>query len=402
MNAPKSSDPPQPWSVYVHFPFCRHRCAYCDFATVAAQVIPRKAYTEAIISELELRTVDLAPAPIKTVFFGGGTPSLWGAQHIAKVLGWLDDWGTLQPDAEITVEANPGATDHDALTALADVGVTRLSVGVQAFDDQRLHRLDRIHDADSARATLRHVSALLDAGKLQSASADLILGGPGQDLDALHTDVDTLVGFGLPHLSIYALTVEVGTPLSEQINRGLATPPDEGVQAQMLAALPDWLARADLHRYEVSNFAVVGHESRHNMSCWMGDPYLAVGVGAHGFVPKSGHIGRRYGNHRSFHKWRAALAESRPPEAFEEQIDAAMHADERLLTGLRLSRGVDVSSWRQWAGQARIDRLLRAARQMQADDKPIVVDNEVIRTCGKGLLVLDGLVLQLSEAMHGA
>ena len=384
------------WSVYLHFPFCRHRCAYCDFATTAAEVVPAAAYTEAILHELQLRADRVIAAPIRTIYFGGGTPSLWGAARVHEVLRWLDSWAGIEDGAEITLEANPGAAT--ALREYAAAGVNRLSVGVQAVDDRRLRALDRVHDTAAALTTLRDVADMLQAGLLTSATADLILGGPGQDMQALRSDVRALLPLQLPHLSVYALTVEEGTPLHAQVARGLQAAPDEGLQARMLDALPGWLREAGLRQYEVSNFAMPGHESRHNTAYWRGDHYLAAGVGAHGFEPVRGAIGRRYGNHRDLRAWRRALAGGALPEAFEEPIDAPMHLDERLLTGLRLADGVDLDGWRLWAGDEAVQRLVRAAGALQAEGAPLALDGHRLRVLPEGFVALNTWVLRLSEA----
>lgn len=396
-NAPNADT----WAIYVHFPFCRHRCAYCDFATVAAEVIPRRGYTDAILAELTLRCATLEPRPISTVYFGGGTPSLWGPSHVAEVLRWLHDWGGLRADAEITLEANPGASPLEALAAYPAAGINRLSVGVQAVDDKRLRALDRVHDASGAIAALVGLRELLDSGDLRSASADLILGGPGQELEHLRSDVETIASIGLPHLSVYALTVEPNTPLAEQIDRGLARAPDELLQAEMLARLPDWLSGAGLSRYEVSNFARPGHESRHNRAYWTGRHYLAVGVGSHGFLPTGGAIGTRYGNHRDLKTWRASVLAGVAPAAFTEDIDTQMHVDERLLTGLRLAHGVDVSRWRGWLEASTVERIAETAAALQAAGHPIVAEGTKIRVVRDGWLTLNQVVLPLSEAAQG-
>ncbi len=394
-------------SVYIHFPFCRHRCAYCDFATVAANVIPRDTYTEAIVEELRLRTRTWPRSRIETVYFGGGTPSLWGDAGVGAVLDWLNDWGGIADAAEITLEANPGVTDAADLRSYLDVGVNRFSVGVQALADERLRRLDRVHDAATARRTIDTLADLLASGRLASASVDLILGGPGQDLASLRNDVDIILDADLPHLSVYALTVEDGTPLAEQVARGLAKSPDDGLQADMLDALPRWLADADLRRYEVSNFARRGHESRHNMAYWIGASYLAVGVGAHGFESLAGgpttteRLGRRYGNHRLLRDWMADVKAGREPEAFAESIDVDTHVHERLLTGLRLTDGFDVASMRGFAGDKRCDALLEAANGIGRAGG-LFVAGERIRATADAFVHLDGVVVALSEAWDAA
>lgn len=385
-------------AVYIHFPWCLHRCAYCDFATIAARQIPRERYTRAILSELELRIADTTLTPIESIFFGGGTPSLWGPSHVAEVLGWLAARVGLSGDAEITLEANPGTVESGDLAAYAAVGVTRISVGIQALDDRRLQRLDRLHDTQAALATLATLRDLLDRGVLQSASADLILGSVGQGQAELRADIALLLTFELPHVSVYALTVEPGTPLFAQVQRGMAHAPDDDLQATMLAALPGLLRPAGLEPYEVSNFARPGHECRHNLAYWTGQHYLSAGVGAHGFAAFSGAIGRRYGNHRSHALYFGAVEAGQAPEAFGEVIDARMHMDERLLTGLRLRDGVDLGAWRSWAGDQVCDAVLRQARSMADRGEPVVVRGERIALTEAGMLAVDWVVLALASA----
>ena len=376
-------------AVYIHFPYCLHRCAYCDFATVATRRVPRRRYRDAVLRELERRTRDVAPGPISSVFFGGGTPSLWGAGHVGAVLDWLAERAGIEAGAEITLEANPGAAEAGDLDAYIDAGINRISVGVQAVDDARLKRLDRIHDAAGARATLAALADRLASGRLASASADLLLGGPDQGMAELRADLDVLLAYELPHLSIYALTVEAGTPLAAQVGRGLTSAPDDG----LLAALPGLLEPRGLRRYEVSNHARPGHESRHNLAYWTGAHYLAAGVGAHGFVAAQGWIGRRYGNHRDARAWFADIDAGVSPEAFAEDIDAEAHLDERLLTGLRLAGGIDLAPARAWAGDGPIDALLARARAMAGVG--VRVDDERVVVAADAMLGLDGLILEL-------
>jgi putative oxygen-independent coproporphyrinogen III oxidase len=389
--------PPTPsWAVYVHFPYCIHRCAYCDFATVAATVIPRERTLRATLAELETRTATLRPAPIGSVFFGGGTPSLWGADAIGAVLDRLERWSPIADDAEITLEANPGAAEAGDLERTIDAGVNRISLGVQALDDARLRALDRVHDAGAAHQTLALLRALLDRGRLRSASADLIYGAPGQDL--------ALLSYELPHLSAYALTVEPDTPLAKMVARGVAAAPDDDLQATMLAALPGWLAPAGLTRYEVSNFARAGHESRHNLVYWQGGHYLALGVGAHGFLPGGAHgLGTRYGNTRAIGAWtQAALAgaaEGPLGEALREEITAAAHLDELLLTGLRLRVGLSLATVRARLGSAVADALAQTARALAGR---VAVADDHVRVVEGAVAGLDGIVVAMADGAERA
>ncbi len=388
---------PAIWSVYIHFPFCLHRCAYCDFATVATRHVPRERYLAAVIAELALRARTLTAAPIATVFFGGGTPSLWGPTAIGSVLGALDRWGGLQTGAEITMEANPGTTSTWQPVEYASVGVSRLSIGVQALDDSRLRALDRRHDRAGALGTLRQVADLLAAGRLQSASADLIFGGPGQTLADLEVDLETVLALGLPHLSAYGLTVEAGTPLAERIDRGLAAPPDEELQSAMLQLVPSVAERHGLRRYEVSNFARPGHESRHNLVYWRGGSYLALGVSAHGFIAATDgdDVGTRWGNLRDNDSWFEAVEAGAEPVEMRESIEADTHVDELLLTGLRLAEGVDLDHLARRVGIARRDTLVKRARRAIERGAPIALQGTRLRVLEPGFQWLDGVIVDL-------
>ena len=381
--------------VYVHFPYCLHRCGYCDFATTVAKVIPRERYLQAILTELELRTAFQPLAPLETVFFGGGTPSLWGPAAIASVLDWLNRRAGFAHQPEITLEANPGALESGDLAAYATAGITRVSVGIQALQDTRLKALDRLHDAASARQTLAQLGDLLASGRLQSANADLIFGVPGQTLLDLKTDVAGILDYGLHHLSAYSLTVESGTPLAAQVKRGLVARPDDDLQATMLDALPDLLAPYGLGRYEVSNYARPGHASRHNLAYWTGRHYLAVGVGAHGFVPSPAGFGLRYGNTRKHERWLAALQERQLCEDLHEVITAEQHTDERLLTGLRLTAGLDLRALAADLGPERRQRLVQRAQSglLRGD---LWLQDEHLGVQQAALARLDGLIAELA------
>ena len=387
------------WAIYIHFPFCTHRCAYCDFATDAVLQVPSARYREAILREWQLRIEHLEPRPITSVFFGGGTPSLWGASHIGAVLDTMAGWAPLSNDAEITLEANPGTVCGEDLLDYTRAGINRLSVGVPALDDVRLQALDRIHDVATARATLSDLASLLDSGDLKSASVDLIFGGPGQTLEDLERDVNGVLDYGLPHLSAYSLTVEPGTPLARLVAAGQVQPPDESLQVDMLEAIPAWTARHGLQRYEVSNHARPDHESRHNLAYWQGAHYLGLGVGAHGFLPhRDGVAGVRYGNVRQTGAWLAQLENDRLGEAMREPISAAMHLDERVLTGLRLEQGLDVRDLRGIVASSDCDDLLRRAHLLCNRGEPLAIEDERIRVTTAGVRRLDGLILDLLDS----
>ena len=382
------------WHVYIHFPYCLHRCAYCDFATAVARDIPREAYLQAILAELTARTAELPQAPIASVFFGGGTPSLWGAKPVGQVLQWLDRWSGIPAGAEVTLEANPGAVEAVALYDYAAAGINRVSVGIQALDDRRLRALDRLHDAAGARRTLDTLAKLLQGGQLRSASADLMFGAPGQTAADLAADITEILDRGLPHLSAYSLTVEPETPLHERVARGLQPPPDDGLQADMLAAMPDLVAPWGLQRYEVSNFARPGHESRHNLAYWTGKHYLAAGLGAHGFLPAAQLAGERYGNERAHKLWWSRTERGEVAESFREAITATDHLTERLLTGLRLREGLNLTALRRDVGEDLVEVLEQRVRSRP--DLPVHLTPERLVLTNAGWPWLDRVVRDLA------
>lgn len=388
------------WSVYIHFPWCLKRCAYCDFATAVSVKIPRQEYLEAVLAELQWRTRELRPAPIATVFFGGGTPSLWGPEPVAAVLGWLDRWAGLAADAEITLEANPGAAEEGDLRGYLAAGVNRISLGVQALDDRRLALLDRVHDAAAARQTLSLLGQWVANGQLRSASADLLFGAPDQDQPRLMADVDGVLGRGLPHLSAYALTVEEGTPLATRVDRGLQSPPDDDLQMKMLMLLPDLVRPYGLQRYEVSNFAKPGHRSLHNLVYWTGGHYLAAGVGAHGYLPSAaGEF--RYGNTRLHREYLGALGPDRSgalalPEVLRETVTAQMRLPELLLTGLRLDDGLDLRSLERDCGQAALAGLLQRVRTAQDRGFALELQGHFLRVAASATERLDAVIREIA------
>lgn len=388
------------WSVYIHFPWCLKRCAYCDFATAVSLQIPRQDYLQAILAELALRTRELQPAPIATVFFGGGTPSLWGPGPVGEVLGWLDRWAGMCQDVEITIEANPGAAEEGNLRGYVAAGINRISLGVQALDDRRLALLDRVHDAGAARQTLSLLGQWVATGQLHSASADLLFGAPDQDLLRLRADIDGVLGSGLPHLSAYALTVEEGTPLATRVDRGLQAPPDDDLQMQMLTQMPALVQAYGLERYEVSNFAKPGHRSRHNLVYWTGGHYLAAGVGAHGYVPaEAGEI--RYGNTRQHRDYLSALGPgcAGPPalaEALRELVTPQMRLPELLLTGLRLDQGLDLRSVERDCGLEELQRLLRRVDQARKRGFALETQGSFLRVPASSTERLDAVIRELA------
>jgi oxygen-independent coproporphyrinogen-3 oxidase len=337
--------PARPLGIYVHFPWCLKKCPYCDFLSVAAarEHIPHQAYAESVLRELDARLPLLAAEyRLETVFFGGGTPSLWETNELGRVLaGLLETFaGRTADEVEVTVECNPTSLDHDKARALQAVGVNRLSLGVQGLDAERLKFLGRLHDPNGA---LLAAEGAIASG-MPRVSVDFIFGVAGQSPEQAAAEATTLARLGTTHLSAYALTIEPGTEFGARAKKGRLPLLDDALVAESFAAVDEALSAAAFEHYEISNFARSGHVSRHNLGYWRGHDYLGLGTGAWGTVTL--HTGRmRYRNTPSPERYlasdfRAPFTDSTC--AVIEPLDAETQLRERIMLGLRLAEGLDL------------------------------------------------------------
>jgi putative oxygen-independent coproporphyrinogen III oxidase len=378
-------------SVYVHFPWCLRKCPYCDFATspLAREQVPHVAYADAVLRELEARRASWTGHRLRSVFFGGGTPSLWQAPELGRVLrGILTTFGAERdPELEITVECNPSSLDAESAEALCAQGVNRLSVGVQSLDDDELRFLGRLHDRELA---LRAVRAALTV--CQRVSADLMFALPEQPEARFLGYVDALLELGLRHVSAYALTIEPSTPFGAAARKGLLHQAPDELYASLFTQIEARFARAGLAHYEVSNYAVPGQESLHNLHYWRGESYLGLGAAAVGCLASAGQ-GRRYRNHPDAARYmeRAALASV---EVFEEQLDAQALIREALMLGLRVADGVDLTVLQARVGvDPRLGREPALQRRLARGD--VVLEGPRLRVPHPRWLMLDGIVSDL-------
>lgn len=330
-----AADGARRWGLYVHLPFCRQKCFYCDFPSYAGQEGRMAVYVEALLGELAREGAPLRAAwgPPRTVYLGGGTPTALPPALMERLLAGLREFLAAAPDAlEFTCECNPGTVDAAYLSLLRAGGVNRLSFGVQTFDDALLRRIGRIHTAAQARAAVRQARA---AG-FRNLSLDLMYGLPGQTLAGLEMSVQQALALAPQHISIYGLQVEEGTAFARAQAAGrLALPSDEESEAMydyMTTALPV----AGYARYEISNFARPGFESRHNLGYWQDVPYLGVGAAAHSYLD-----GQRYENPRGIEEYLAALRESGRARREEEPLTRATSMEEFAFLALRTARGID-------------------------------------------------------------
>lgn len=322
--------------VYIHIPFCKSRCSYCDFATdVYRDSGAVERYVGAICQEIGA-FAGKVPAfhSVDTVYFGGGTPSLLEAVQVERILGAVRDVFDIAADAEITMEMNPATVTGESLAAYRELGVNRASFGVQTFNERDLKLLARGHDANDARQTFR----LLREAGFENISFDLIGGLPGQTIRDWQQNLAEAVSMRPEHLSLYLLEVHEGTPLAEQLRSGRRPMPDEELSAEMYETMIDTLSPAGYIQYEISNFAIPGSESRHNSKYWRLEPVYAFGVSAHSFDGIE-----RYANERDTARYVELIELSGTAEVYRERIDTA---SETAFLGLRLNEGIDIDEYR--------------------------------------------------------
>ncbi len=329
-----------PLSLYVHLPWCLRKCPYCDFNSHERRSeIQETRYIDAVIADLETSLPFIWGRRVHTVFIGGGTPSLFSPAAIERLIADIRARLPLEPGCEITLEANPGTFERDRFRAFRAAGVTRLSVGVQSFDDAKLRALGRVHDGDQARAALAEAREVFDTFNL-----DLMYALPGQTLAELDADLRTALSFAPPHLSIYHLTLEPNTFFA----RHPPVLPDDDLAADMLDLLVDRTSAAGLERYEVSAFARPGHRCQHNLNYWEFGDYLGIGAGAHGKLSFP---------HRIVRQTRFRDPERYMTEALQGsaigQDDEVPRRDlpfEFMLNALRLREGVELARFTERTG----------------------------------------------------
>ena len=341
------------WGIYAHIPYCVKKCAYCDF--ISAAVGTNEAEMEDYAAALRAEILREAP-PLRarfgdaaTIYIGGGTPTVLPAALLAGIIETIRE--AAGTPAECTVEANPGTVDVNSLAQLRAAGATRLSLGVQSFDDRLLRAIGRIHTAEEARTAFR---AARVAG-FTNISLDLMYGLPTQTLDDLKTSVNAALAFAPEHISVYGLIVEEGTPFAAAEAQGRLALPSEDAAEEMYDYLMGELPARGYARYEISNFARRGYESRHNLGYWRNVPYLGVGAAAHGYSD-----GVRWGNEPDTEKYIRAIragASVRTPEDAERTRENAM--EEYAFLALRTREGIDEADFHRTFG-VRIDAVYRA------------------------------------------
>ncbi|HEY3103832.1 MAG TPA: radical SAM family heme chaperone HemW [Pyrinomonadaceae bacterium] len=374
--------------IYIHIPFCRSRCSYCDFATGMFESNAADRYVQALKKEIARWSEIPTPAEVDTVFFGGGTPSLLSAAQIESVLKTISDRFELVDTAEVTLEINPGdggpsaVSRRETMLEWRRLGINRASFGAQTFDDRELKMLGRTHDSGDIDRTF---GQLRDAG-FENINFDLIAGLPGQTLDGWKRNLRRALQLHPEHLSLYLLDVHEGTPLHDQIERGMRPKPNDDLAAEMYALMIEEVCGAGYQHYEISNFCLPGFEARHNTKYWTGAPYFGFGCSAHSYDG----VRRRWANERDASKYVEMIERNDPPINARTELSEADVRSEAIFLGLRLMRGIDLRSYRARFGRdlreqynGDLDRLAEAGlikineASLQLTTRGALLSNEV-------------------------
>lgn len=372
--------PGGPFAVYVHVPFCLTRCGYCDFNTYTpAELggVNPDAWLLVLQSELELAAKRLGAPTVQTVFVGGGTPSLLGAERLATVLQSVRDNFELASDAEVTTEANPESTWAEMFAELRSAGYNRISLGMQSVAPRVLATLDRVHSPGRAVAA---AGEALGAG-FEHVNLDLIYGTPGESDDDLRRSVDAAVDAGVDHISAYALVVEDGTALARRVRRGEIAAPDDDVLARRYQLVDDRLHSAGFDWYEVSSWSRPGGQCRHNLGYWDGGQWWGAGPGAHSYVGAA-----RWWNVKHPNTYAQILAGATLPIAGFELLDAENRHTEDVLLRIRLRQGLPLGL---------LDAAERERAAAAVDDGLLIADGERLVLTDRGRLLADGVVRML-------
>jgi putative oxygen-independent coproporphyrinogen III oxidase len=377
------------FGVYVHWPFCAAKCPYCDFNShVRHQPVDQERFARAFSTELANMRARTGPREVTSVFLGGGTPSLMRPETVGAVLEAIAANWTIADSAEITLEANPSSVEAKRFRGYRAAGVNRLSLGVQALNDQDLRFLGRLHNVEEALHAIGLAREIFPR-----LSFDLIYARPGQKPDAWAAELKQAIGYAVDHLSLYQLTIEEGTRFFQLYNAGKFEIPDGEHAAELYAITQDVTAAHGLPAYEISNHAKPGAESRHNLTYWRYGEYVGVGPGAHGRFLEDG--------------TRIVTIAEKLPERWVELVEQRGHgvvggetltrseeADEFLLMGLRLVEGIDLARYEQLSGKS-----LSSARLsiLQGEGLVAPIGNSRLRATPEGMIVLDAVVADLAR-----
>lgn len=368
--------------IYFHIPFCKQACHYCDFH-FSTSLKKREALLLAMEKELQSRSAEFRDE-VSTIYFGGGTPSLLTQEELQKLLDQCREHYNLRPDLEVCLEANPDDLDPEKLAELKDIGVERLSIGVQSFSDEKLNAMNRAHSASESQRCVEDAQA---AG-FKNLSIDLIYAQPDQSEEEWQQELETAVGLQVQHISAYCLTVEKGTALHHFVKQGKVVPATSELEQRQFQMAIDCLTKAGFDHYEISNFGLPGFWSRHNTSYWQGAPYLGIGPSAHSYNGRE----RRW-NVANNARYLKAL-EQGSPYYETERLSGNDRFNEAIMLGLRTSWGVDLVELAATTGLT-LDNAGRAALAERHKAGYLRVENDHCTLTDKGKAMADRIAAEL-------
>jgi len=375
-------------ALYIHWPFCLKKCPYCDFNSHVRDGVDHDLWRETLLADLRYEAAVTTPEPLESIFFGGGTPSLMPPALVEALLTEAERLWGFAPGIEITLEANPSSVEASKFADLAAAGVNRVSLGLQALEDDALHFLGRLHNVSESLKALDTAQA-----HFARVSFDLIYARPEHTPESWQAELARALAFGTGHLSLYQLTIEPGTRFATMVRQGQFTPLDDDAAADLFTLTRELTAKADLPAYEISNHARPGEESRHNLAYWRYHDYLGIGPGAHG---------RRNGlatvRHRKPENWLEAIAASGNGLAEERPLGRLEQASEALLMGLRLTEGVDLAALGRRFALAPAELVDRKGLASPLRQGLVWQDGDRLGVTEAGMPLLDALLGELVPA----
>ncbi|MCZ6454774.1 MAG: radical SAM family heme chaperone HemW [Alphaproteobacteria bacterium] len=380
---------PDTLAIYVHWPFCRSLCPYCDFNSHVSDHVDHARWRTALLRELEHYAELAGPRRVTSIFFGGGTPSLMAPDTAAAVIEAVAQHFILDEDIEITLEANPTSVESDRLVAFAGAGINRVSLGIQALDNAALAFLGRTHSAEEAITAIE-----VAAHTFERYSFDLIYARPGQSVDQWRRELEQAIGRTRGHISVYQLTVERGTPFYLAQARGDLVLPDDPVLAALFETTQEVLADAGMPAYEISNHAAPGQACRHNLAYWQYSDYAGIGPGAHGRITAAGRI-HATRQHRAPEIWLHRVEDHGHATQTNEPLEPQSVVAELVLMGLRLRCGIDAANFRARAGMALDEAFDPVTLRRLEEGRLIVHNSDGLRATPSGRQRLDSVVAAL-------
>ena len=373
--------------LYLHIPFCKQACSYCDFYFVTRQD-QKQQFVDSLIREIHSKkNTRYTSDKVKTIYFGGGTPSLLSPKQIEQILEAINQIFELSLE-EVTLEMNPDDVSKEYLEGLRSAGVTRASMGVQTFDQQLLNFMNRAHSREEAL----HCLEVLSSSGINSYTVDLIYGNPNQTLEMLGKDIDELLSFRPPHISAYSLTIEPRTRLGKQLQLGRLVPPEDDQVASHFDLVESRLKKAGIHQYEVSNFAKAGFEAKHNSAYWSHENYLGLGPGAHSFWwNNEDESAERWNNEPDLKSY---LNEGWGSRNELEQLNKKDLAEERLMLGLRTVEGLNLIKMEK-RYDFKFNSNQEAYLHRKVKEGKVVLSESQLHLTKEGLKIADAITLDL-------